>query len=200
MENYLEIAKKVLGGRKPGTPERPIIEKSPETSLTKLTEPAEEDPFVSSVSSVPKQNQKIGTDDPYRLALQGALGKMVEYPTPPAALLWASLWRPADYDAVTLTLPNQVHELWTAAAPMQKFNIVLGNLVATHKRICREFSRWREINPLSPETPARAVRSDFRIEGDGDHVCTVCGGRFRTFPGWRAHVSQGRCEQKEVVQ
>lgn len=136
--------------------------------------------------------------DPYQAAVKAALDRMLEYPFPKNALLWASVWRPKDYDDVMKNLPDRIHDMWTAGAPMVAFQSVLDRLVRLHRNICESFLAYLAANPI-PEKPTAIVRTaKYLVDSErGGVVCAECGGCYGSIAGWKAHIARGRCKASE---
>jgi hypothetical protein len=136
--------------------------------------------------------------DPYQAAVKAALDRMLEYRFPKDALLWASVWRPKDYDDVKGNLLGRIHEMWTARSPMVAFQSVLDRLVRLHRNICESFLAYLAANPI-PEKPTAIVRTtNYLVNSErGGVVCVECGGWYGSIAGWKAHIARERCKASE---
>jgi hypothetical protein len=169
-----------------------IIEKTVDSELPKLPKP----PFVGFGSARGGQNPIIRgpqpQPDPYQAAVEAALHRMLEYPYPDNALLWASVWRPKDYDDVKKNIPGRIHDMWTSRAPMAAFQAVLDRLVGLHMKICQAFVAYRVANPKKSAAIVRAAGYVIDSERSGV-VCAECGVSYRSIAGWRVHIARERC-------
>jgi hypothetical protein len=79
----------------------------------------------------------------YQAAVRKTLDRIAQRPHPPSALVWASLWLPAQYDYFVSTAPNLIHELWTNGVPLDEFQLILDAMVETHNEICTKFEQYK---------------------------------------------------------
>lgn len=55
---------------------------------------------------------------------------------PTGLVRWLETDSPGLYDDLTRRLPDFIHALWTAHAPLEEFQRVVGEWLATHRRAC----------------------------------------------------------------
>lgn len=142
---------------------------------------------VSESFSVEGESSSAQPADPDQAAVQRALAKMLEYPYPPSAFLWASVWMPRDYENVVKHYPDQIQQLWTARAQAHRFQAVLDNLVNSHRWICQAFTRYKAENPTPEKQHHRHPHQLHpRRHPAEDASATVVPSGTGSVAGWRA--------------
>ena len=74
--------------------------------------------------------------DPYAERMQVALRKINSPAYPAGMILWLEKTEPELHAELTERLPDEIHRLWEAHAPLERFEKTLSRLVSEHRRAC----------------------------------------------------------------
>ncbi len=66
--------------------------------------------------------------------MRAALHEINQPESPAGMILWLGEAHPDLYDELTEWLPDEIHRLWEAHAPLQQFEETLARLVSEHQR------------------------------------------------------------------
>jgi hypothetical protein len=107
MGRYLDLARRALGGSSEALPYE-INEKT-----------------------------KKGVDaDPYQCLARSALAKICRPDYPAGMIPWLGENHPSLYAELTTNLPDEIHRLWAARAPLDEFERTLGLWLEAHRTSC----------------------------------------------------------------
>jgi hypothetical protein len=104
----------------------------------------------------------------YRTCLQAVLEQTAEPDYPMGVIPWLESAEPGLYQDVTGRLPDLIHDLWTAHAPLPVFERVTGEWLAAHRRACALF---RSTHRQKTHKGTEGVRVD--LAGYDSQACLV---------------------------
>jgi hypothetical protein len=78
-------------------------------------------------------------DAAYHASVEAALDTICHPEYPSGMILWLETVDPGLYDRLTCALPDLISRLWKAHAPLDEFQRVVDEWLATHRRACSLF-------------------------------------------------------------
>lgn len=79
----------------------------------------------------------------YHARVEAALQAVCRPDYPAGMIAWLAGAQPALYEELISRLPDLIHYLWTAHAPLEEFQRVVDDWLAAHKRACLLFRNHR---------------------------------------------------------
>lgn len=105
----------------------------------------------NSTHSLPSKNLATMATRPaadYHARVEAALQAVCRPDYPIGMVPWLEQGNPALYENLTSHLPDLIHRLWEAHAPLEEFQRVVDEWLATHRRAC-DFYREQVSGNLS---------------------------------------------------
>jgi hypothetical protein len=87
----------------------------------------------------------------YHASVEAALDAICRPDYPPGMILWLESADAGLYNRLTRSLPNRISYLWNAHAPLDNFQTVVDEWLATHRRACSLFITRRADESASRE-------------------------------------------------
>jgi hypothetical protein len=79
------------------------------------------------------------SDIDYHARVEAALDAVCRPDYPPGMILWLDRADPCLYNRLICSLPNLISRLWSEHAPLDDFQRVVDEWLATHRRACSLF-------------------------------------------------------------
>jgi hypothetical protein len=83
-----------------------------------------------------RHSAELVESDPYARRVQAALQQISRPDYPAGMIIWLEEASPLLYDALTESLPDEIHHLWSEHAPLSQFEDSLRAIIETHQSAC----------------------------------------------------------------